>query len=266
MKTIEQLVNESLGRRIIITGGAGSLGKAFVKLLMNSNEVIVIDNNEWALAELDLPVEKYLMDFSDWKFDEIPCDVILHLAAYKHINLGEDNVNTFVENNINKTQKLFEEAYKFDVDVLFMSTDKAVEPISVYGYTKAIGESLAKEYDFAIARCGNILSSSGSVIPTWEKAIEDKQPIPITDERMTRYFIEDFDAANQIWDMFKAGKKLIIPKCEKIRLLDLLKMVLNRHGYETPADYEPGIHVTGIRGKEKLEERLVWEGEDGQSI
>jgi FlaA1/EpsC-like NDP-sugar epimerase len=262
MKTIEQLVNETLAKRVLITGGAGSLGRAFVKLLHASHELIVIDSNEWALAELqkEFPdVECYLIDFKDWKFDEIPVDYLLHLAAYKHINLGETNVASFIENNIVKTRKLFEEAFKYNVDTLFMSTDKAVEPVSTYGYTKAIGESMARDYDFAIARCGNILSSSGSVIPTWENAIKNKQPIPITDERMVRYFIEDYVAATQIWDMFKSGEKLIIPKCDEIRLLDLLAMVLKRHGYEKASDYEPGIQVTGVRGREKLKEKLDWD-------
>jgi FlaA1/EpsC-like NDP-sugar epimerase len=272
MKTIEELVNGlPMGRTVLITGGAGSLGKAFVRLLHKDYRVIVIDNSEWAIAELqkEFPdVECYLMDFADWKFDEVPCDYILHLAAYKHINLGEENPMAFIENNLTKTEKLFREAYKYNVDLLYMSTDKAVEPISTYGYTKALGESLAKDFDFAIARCGNILSSSGSVIPTWEDAIKKQSPIPITDERMTRWVIEDYDAANQIWDMFKSGKKLIIPKCKNIRILDLLAEVLKRHGYDAVSDlvsgtnaYPSGIYIIGLRNKEKLEEKLTWEDE-----
>ena len=265
MKTIEQLVNEiPMGRTVLITGGAGSLGRAFVKLLHKDYRVVVIDSNEWAIAELqkEFPdVEVYLDDFVNWRFDEVPCDYLIHLAAYKHINLGEENPMAFIENNVLKTKKLFQEAYKYNVDTLFMSTDKAVEPISTYGYTKAIGENLAKDFDFAIARCGNILSSSGSVIPTWEDAINNKRPIPITDERMTRWVIEDFDAVNQIWDMFKSGKKLIIPQCTEVRLLDLLTMVLKKHGYDKASDYEPGIQVIGLRNKEKLSEKLFWEDE-----
>jgi len=265
MKTIEQLVNEiPMGRTVLITGGAGSLGKAFVRPLHKDYRVVVIDSNEWAIAELqkEFPdVEVYLDDFVNWRFDEVPCDYLIHLAAFKHINLGEENPMAFIENNVLKTKKLFQEAYKYNVDLLFMSTDKAVEPISTYGYTKAIGENLAKDFDFAIARCGNILSSSGSVIPTWENAIKNELPIPITDDRMTRWVIEDFEAVNQIWDMFKAGKKLIIPKCTEVRLLDLLTMVLKKHGYDKASDYEPGIQVIGLRNKEKLSEKLTWEDE-----
>lgn len=271
MRPIEELVNESLKNTILITGGAGSLGRAFCRLLHSNYNVIVIDNSEWAVAELqkEMPdIEVYLMDFEDWRFDELPCDYILHLAAYKHINLGELSAKQFIKNNIDKTIKLFDEAFRYNVDLLFMSTDKAVEPISVYGYTKALGEELAKSYGFAVARCGNILSSNGSVIPTWEECIKNQKPIPITDERMTRWVIEDYDAVNQIWDMFKKGEKLIIPKCTEMRLLDLLREVLKRHGYDAVSDlitgsnaYPSGVEITGIREKEKLSEKLRWDWE-----
>jgi FlaA1/EpsC-like NDP-sugar epimerase len=262
MKTIEEMINEmEMNRTVLITGGAGSLGKAFIRLLHKDYKVIVIDNSEWAIAEIqkEFPdVETHLMDFADWKFDRVPTDFILHLAAYKHINLGEVNHESFMENNVYKTERLFNEAYKYNVNLMFMSTDKAVEPNSFYGYTKAMGEDLALDHDFAIARCGNILASSGSVIPVWEKCIEEGTPIPITDERMTRWFIEDYDAAAQIWDMFMSGEQLIIPKCKEIRILDLLKMVLERHG-KTIDDVT--VAVTGTRGAEKLSEKLKWDNE-----
>lgn len=262
MKTIEEMVNEiPMNRTVLITGGAGSLGKAFCRLLHKDYKVVVIDNSEWAVAELqkEMPdVEVHLMDFADWKFNEIPCEFVLHLAAYKHINLGEVSHTAFLENNVHKTQRLLEEAYQYNVNLMFMSTDKAVEPTSFYGYTKAMGEDMALAHNFAVARCGNILSSSGSVIPTWEKAIGEGTPIPLTDERMKRFFIEDHDAVLQIWDMFMGGEQLIIPKCEEIRLLDLLKMVLERHG-KTIEDVT--VDIIGTRGTEKLQEKLMWDDE-----
>lgn len=263
MKTMEELVNEiPMTETVLITGGAGSLGKAFVRLLHKTHRVVVIDSNEWAVAELrkEYPdVEVHLMDFADWRFDQIPCEYVLHLAAYKHIDIGEESVMTFVDNNINKSALLFEEAFKYNVNLMFMSTDKAVEPTSVYGYTKAIIEQLAFNSMFAVARSGNFINSSGSVIPTWEKAINDEAPIPITDERMKRWVIEDYDAALQIWDMFKSGKQLIIPKCKEVRIMDLLTTVLKRHGYEKASDYKPGIEIIGRRPGEKLTEKLEWE-------
>jgi FlaA1/EpsC-like NDP-sugar epimerase len=244
---------------IIITGGGGSLGQTFAKKLHKEHKVTLIDNNEWSLAQCQLPVEKLLMDFSDWKFDRHPCDLVIHCAAYKHVNLGEENVESFIENNIGKTTRLFREAYKYNSDVLFISTDKAVEPISVYGVTKFMGERLCRTFNFAVVRLGNILSSNGSVIPLWEKQIENKEPITITDERMVRYVIEDYDAVNQIWDIYMSGKKLIIPKCKEIRLLDLLTEVLVKHGL-TISDVN--VNVIGMRPGEKLREVLKWEDEE----
>lgn len=246
--------------KILLTGGAGSLGKAFVRLLKD-HDLTVIDSNEWALAELqaEFPKVKCILDdFVNWRFAQEPAEVLIHLAAYKHVEIGEDNVPTFISNNIVKTEILFREAQTYNTDILFISTDKAVEPISLYGFTKAIGERLARYYGGSVARLGNILSSSGSVIPIWEKAIAEGRPIPITDERMVRYFIEDFDAANQIWHEFLKGEKLIIPKCEEIRLMDLLREVLTRHG-KTIADI--GVEVIGLRPGEKIREKLTWEDE-----
>ena len=260
MKSIEEMVNE-IKKTVVITGGAGSLGKAFCRMLHKTHNVIVIDNSEWAVADLqkELPdVECYLMDFADWSFSEMPCDYLLHLAAFKHVNLGEVSHWAFLENNVVKTEILFREAANAGVDVLFVSTDKAVEPISFYGYTKAIGEDLAEGHGFAVARLGNIINSSGSVIPTWESCIENGLPIPVTDERMTRYVIEDFDAVNQIWDMFKSGKRLIIPQCSEHRILDILTQVLSKHG-KTISDVT--IEKIGLRPGEKLKEELRWEDE-----
>ena len=243
---------------IIITGGGGSLGQAFARRLYKTHKVTLLDNNEWSLAQCTLPVEKLLMDFSDWIFGEHPADVIIHCAAYKHVNLGEENVQAFIDNNITKTSNLFSEAYKYNTDILFISTDKAVEPISLYGVSKYVGECLCRSYDGAVVRLGNILSSSGSVIPLWEKQIEEKKPITITDERMVRYVIEDYEAVDQIWDQFKAGKKLIIPQCKEVRMLDMLTDVLKRHDL-TIKDVK--VNIVGIRPGEKIREKLRWEEE-----
>jgi len=243
-------------KRVLVTGGAGSLGQCFVNLLTASPlyEVISIDNNEWAVAANG----GRLMDFDDFDFEAEPIDCVIHCAAYKHIDLGENNPVPFIITNIVKTMYMFMKLQRHGIPFVFISTDKAVQPISLYGFTKAIGEKLALFFGGSLARLGNIISSSGSVIPLWEKAIANQEPIPITDERMTRYFIEGADAANQIWWEFQNGERVIIPKCQKIRLLDLLTEVLKKHGYDNASDYEPGITVIGMRPGEKLEEVLEW--------
>jgi len=246
---------------ILITGAGGSLGQEFIKQLYKYHYLIAIDNNEWSIAEIrdKYPKVKFLLeDFVEWKFDQDPVDLIIHCAAYKHINLGEDNVNSFIDNNIIKTRKLFAEAYKNNADILFISTDKAVEPISLYGFTKAIGERLAKHYNGYVARLGNILLSSGSVIPIWENSIQNNKPIPITDLKMKRYVIEVSKAVEAIWQGYLSGQKLIIPICRKIQLKDLLQEVLKKH-HKSLEDVD--IEIIGRRPGEKLEEKLRWKDE-----
>jgi FlaA1/EpsC-like NDP-sugar epimerase len=254
----------AIKKHILITGG-GSVGKAFVRLLHDKHHLTVIDSNEWVLAEIkdDFPKVKIkLMDYADWVYQEDPCEVIIHTAAYKHVNFGEVDTHAFIENNITKLEKLIKEANKYNVDIVFTSTDKAVEPISVYGATKMIGEALIRNYENGyVVRMGNILSSTGSVIPVWENCIKEAKPIPITDERMTRYVIEDYAAVDQIWDQYNAGNKLIIPLCEEVRIMDMLADVLFRHGFDSPADYAPGVHTIGLRPGEKLSEKLRWDNE-----
>ncbi len=244
---------------ILITGAGGMLGRAFVKHLQKENEIIAIDNNEWAVAELEQEFPKitiHLKDFQKWRFDQDPCDLVIHCAAYKHVNLGENNVHTFIDNNVRKTAELFAEAYKNNADILFISSDKAVEPISAYGYTKALGELLAKEYNGHIARLGNILSSYGSVIPAWEKSIKENKPIKITDPNMTRYVIDVDKSVKEIWQGYEQKDKLIIPDCREVNIMDLLKEVFKKHNIK-----DHRIEYVGIRAGEKMSEKLRWDYE-----
>jgi FlaA1/EpsC-like NDP-sugar epimerase len=246
---------------VLLIGGAGSLGKAFARYLHNDYKVTVLDSSEWSCAELEqeLPdVEVILKDMEKWSFAQNPCNTVVVLAAYKHLPLGEKNTHSFIENNLVKTGKVLAEAYKHNVNILFISSDKAVEPISAYGYTKALGECLTRQYEASVARLGNIINSSGSVIPVWEKAIEQGKPLRITDPDMTRYMIHEDDAVKQIWEQFLKGEKLIIPDMpEPIKLIHLAQTILELH--KKPIDYP--IEIIGIRKGEKMSEKLKWDHE-----
>jgi FlaA1/EpsC-like NDP-sugar epimerase len=252
-------------KNVLITG-AGSLGEAFIRLLHQEVSLLVIDNNEWTVARLEKTyphVHFMLEDFAEWKYDQNPVEAIIHTAAYKHLPLAEANPNAFIDNNLIKLRKLFAEASKFDVGLLFISSDKAVEPCSTYGYTKALGEALARYYNFSIARLGNILNSSGSVIPVWEDAISRHLPIPVTDRAMIRHYIDVDVAVKTIWPAFaKSDRKLITPPCERLSLDELLAKTLLKHGLNGS---EVTIEEIGIRPGEKLAEKLRWDYESDTS-
>jgi FlaA1/EpsC-like NDP-sugar epimerase len=252
-------------RTILVTGAGGSLGKEFVKYLIAQKQIVIgLDSCEWSVAELknDYPQIKVLLkDIGMWRFDQDPCDLVINCAAYKHVGMGEENPHDFIDNNLVKTGKLFSEAYKNGADILQISSDKAVEPISTYGFTKALGEKLCSHYNGHIARLGNVLDSSGSVIPVWEQAIREGKKIKVTDLEMTRYLIDVDKAVREIWNQYLEGKKLIIPDMGKpVKLYDILLKVLKKHHLDY-ADIQNRIEIIGMRRGEKMNERLRWEWE-----
>ena len=242
--------------KILVTG-MGTIGNEFIKqLLERGDEVTAVDNNEWAVASYpDHPkLKKHLSDFFriGGRFD-----LVIHTAAYKHVDLIEKNKKAAYYNNIGATYWLYRETK--GSKILFISTDKAVEPKSYYGETKQEGERLTYKHGGIVARLGNVLASSGSVIPKWEKCIEDSQPIPITDWKMTRYFIPVDKAVDKILKLWKIAKpkQVIIPDMGKpIALKKIFKQVLAKHHlWRYPTE------IIGKRKGEKLHEKLHWKDE-----
>lgn len=247
-------------KKVFITGIAGTLGKEFARQLQDTYEVHGCDNSEWAVVEARKELTKVknitLTDYAPLFWNG---DFFIHCAAYKHVDQGEKDPISFISNNISKWNSILP---YLRGRILFISTDKAVEPISVYGYTKALGEHLTRYYGGSVARLGNIISSNGSVIPLWENAIENNLPIPVTDLRMTRYMISANDAVKYIWQRFLKRDKLIIPEMGKpMKLKEIITLVLKRHGYKSFNAYKPGIKIIGMRAGEKLEEKLKWPNE-----
>ena len=240
--------------RVFITGITGTLGKAFSDHLQSlGHEVCGIDHNEERVAEMRRTnPDVKIGDFVD--ADLTKCSVVLHLAALKHIDLCETSPSACVDNNVVKTLNLFRNAHRYGVDILFMSTDKAVEPCSVYGYSKALMEKVALELGGSIARSGNILASNGSVLNIWEKQIQNDEPLTLTHWDMHRYFISPEHLAERVWDLYLKGEKVIIPEMDlDIMLVDLAAETLRKHGKD-PDDYP--IKFTGLRPGEKLREKL----------
>lgn len=244
--------------KVFITGITGTLGVAFTDYLLNLGyNVSGIDHNEERLSAfkaLRPNCDVRLGDFVDVDFSQSKPDVLLHLAAFKHIDLAEENPSACILNNVIKTHSLFQNAHRNKVAIVFMSTDKAVEPCSVYGYTKALVEKMTLELGGAFIRSGNIIASNGSVLNIWDSAITEGKPVKVTHKDMNRYFISPENLAKRAWTLYLNGEKKIIPEMDmNVNLLDLAKERIQSHGRD-PETYP--IEFTGLRRGEKLKEKL----------
>lgn len=246
--------------KILLTGITGTIGIAFTELLLEEgHKVYGVDHNEERVAQLKTKypdIHVALGDFSNVDFEDKGFDLLIHLAAFKHIDLCEKNTVACVMNNVIDTHHLFRNAYKNKVKILFMSTDKAVEPTSMYGFSKALGEGMAREYGGAFARSGNVIASNGSVMKIWDDAIEQGEPLKLTHKDIKRFFISPESLVKQIWTQYKAGVKEIIPEMDReVYLIELAEEKLNKVG-RSIKDYP--IEYIGLRPGEKLSEVLQW--------
>lgn len=256
--------------KFLITGIAGTWGREFtLQLAEAGHEVVGVDNTEKSVAEFrrDFPeVKVYMEDFGEFQFGE-KYDYVIHLAAYKHIDLGEVNVSSCVENNVVKTISLYNRAKENGAKIVFVSTDKAVEPKSVYGYTKALGERLTWEMGGTVIRSGNIIGSNGSVVHIWRDAIKNQRPLKVTDLNMVRYFIRVEDAVKKSIDGILAGDRLtIVDIGGPLTLGQIIENILRESGIDSLEDYKPGIEIIGKRPGERLIDKIRWEEEENGEI
>lgn len=262
-------------KTILITGGTGSLGRCFAKRLLEEdlcNKVIIFSRDEWKQWEMrqsdplfNHPKIRYFLgDVRDRlrlarAFQEV--HFILHAAALKQVPAAEYNPSEFVNTSILGAMNIIDEAINAKVEkVIALSTDKAVNPINLYGATKLCSDKLfvagnsyvgARGYPtLAVVRYGNVIGSRGSVIPFWAKLIaEGAASLPITDERMTRFWITLDQAVDFVIHSFKEsrGGEIFIPKIPSMHILDLAKVIAPHLPYFTQ----------GIREGEKLHELMI---------
>ncbi len=262
-------------KRILITGGAGSIGSELVRQLVAKNKVFLLDQDEtgmfdavekykqeglWAHGRVgDVRDEKTLADvFSDFK-----PQYIFHAAALKHVTPGEWYPREYVNTNILGTLNLIEQAKKWECveKFVFISTDKAVQSNSIMGATKRVSEIIVRNQGrgFVVVRFGNVLGSRGSVIPLWQKQIEEGKPLTVTDERMTRYMMTIEEAVELVLQAAQAGEGgeiFCLDMGEKVNILKLAKGVLEE--LRKP-NY---LKMIGTRPGEQLTERLMFEEEE----
>jgi UDP-N-acetylglucosamine 4,6-dehydratase len=261
-----------LSEKFLITGITGTAGQAFVRELSPKYEVVGVDRNEERIAWMRYhypEVKIVTADFADYRFDGSETHVV-HLAAMKHIDQCEQHPSTAIKENLFKTHILLDNAEKqigFDKYLFtYMSTDKACDPASVYGYTKYLAERLVMSYNSHVGspcrviRSGNLYGSNGSVVPLWRSAIQDMKPIMLTDDSMKRYFITPDHMAQQVCQQVLLTDTVpqapFIPKMDMHTTMgEILDKLLDEYGY-TRDDYPGGIIVTGLRPGEKMEEAL----------
>lgn len=282
----ELISKKAKGKNFLITGGAGSIGSEIVRQLYDSEakSVVVVDSWEEGVFNLleELPpkhysgrpkLKAYIGSIRDKKrIEEIlglsHIDVIIHVAAYKHVSLMEDNQDEARKTNYLGTKNMLDLAVKHSIkDFVLISTDKAVNPSCVMGETKRAAELLVRSYAkknpksrFCAVRFGNVLNSSGSIVPKFLKQIRSRSAVTITDMAMTRYFMSIPEAVSLVlssWIISKNGQILILDMGEPVKILDLAINLIKMHGLEPHIDVV--IKEIGIRPGEKIHEQLAYD-------
>lgn len=263
-------------KRILIIGGTGALGKTLIKKYQIKNDILVLSRDEHKHVALEKEdwvnnnsVKFRIGDVKDKdsirnSIEDYKPDVVINAAALKHVPICEDNPFESVNVNIIGHQNLIQ-AVKWSnhriETLIFVSTDKACKPINVYGMSKAISERLYVEYanqqneiKVCLVRYGNVLESTGSVIPFFKKLLnEGKTTLPITDMRMTRFLLT-LDRATDLIDWAYENDThgmIAIPKVESFSIPSIAKALLKWKGIDGD------LNVVGIRPGEKLHEEMI---------
>jgi len=270
------------GKRILVTGGAGSIGSELVRQLINlkASSVIVYDNAEASMFHLEQEISrsnphsyiKYVIgDVRDKYrleevFDSFKPNIVFHAAAYKHVPMMESNPIEAIKTNVLGTMNVSNIAYMNEVEKFVMvSTDKAVNPTNIMGATKRIAELYTQFLEtksatnFIITRFGNVLGSEGSVIPTFIKQIERGGPVSVTHKEVIRYFMTIPEACQLVLQasvLGNGGEIFLFDMGEPVNINDLAKNLI-KHFKSTAI-----IKYIGLRPGEKLYEELLCDGEN----
>lgn len=267
---ISQFIQDKI---IMITGAGGSIGSEIVRqcLKYNAKKLILIDHSEYNLYQLIeelksdklVPIMQSVLNEAllDKVLETYNPEIVVHAAAYKHVPLVEANVEEGILNNVLGTKICIDLSIKHSVKkFIFISTDKAVRPTNVMGTTKRICELYAqnidaKETQIVAVRFGNVLGSSGSVIPKFKAQIEQGGPITVTDPEITRYFMlipEACELVLQTGAIGENGELFILDMGKPVKIVDLARKMIDLSGKKDIA-----IEFTGLRPGEKLYEELL---------
>ncbi len=267
---IENFIKDKV---VLITGAGGSIGSEISRQCkkFGAKQLILLDHSEFNLyqiteelnSDIVIPVMQTVRNFGfiENTFKKYKPQIVIHAAAYKHVPLVEDNILEGISNNIIGTKNCIDLSIKYEVEkFVLISTDKAVRPTNVMGTTKRICELYAQNVqsnstEIVAVRFGNVLGSSGSVIPKFKSQIESGGPITVTHPDITRYFMlipEACELVLQAASIGKGGEIFILDMGEPIKIVDLAKKMIELSGRENIQ-----IEFCGLRPGEKLYEELL---------
>ena len=273
------IVDKFKNSRILITGGAGSIGKEITKQIARSNPkvIIVLDHSELNIYRISkaLKASKVKLILGDIKDENLVINLInkykinyiFHAAAYKHVKFLEENVHGAVKNNVIGTYNLIKAIKGKKINFVFISTDKAVTPKNILGVTKRIGEILIqiifskpdyKGAKFFILRFGNVIGSDGSALPLFLSQIKNNQTISLTHKNISRYFMSIKEACNLVLQSSVSeyiNKTLFLDMGKSIKIIDIIKKMFKVYAKD---DQKLKLKIIGNKFNEKLSERLFY--------
>jgi FlaA1/EpsC-like NDP-sugar epimerase len=281
------IAKELFDRRIMVTGGAGSIGSEIARQVANykPQKLIILDNAETPLYQIQMEIKS---NFPELNFEVVIADVrdkdklehifelykpqvVYHAAAYKHVPLMEDNPSQAIFVNVMGTKNVADTALKFKTEkFVLVSTDKAVNPSNVMGaskriaeiYVQAMQEAFQKNSryitNYVTTRFGNVLGSNGSVVPLFKRQIAEGGPLTITHPDIIRYFMTIPEACQLVLEagaMGNGGEIYIFDMGEAVKIIDLAKKIIKLAGFIPNKDID--IKIIGLRPGEKLYEELL---------
>ena len=274
------------GKRVLVTGAGGSIGSELCRQLLSggASRLYLFGHGENSIYQIDkelhllqeegvgekaaiVPIIGDLKDSSymDYILSQLKADAVFHTAAYKHVPMMEANPVAAIENNVFGTENLINASIKHGISrFVHISTDKAVEPISIYGVSKYLCENMVLEAaqkggtDFVVVRFGNVLGSRGSIVPLFQQQIEKGGPVTVTHPDVRRYFMTISEACSLVLKTGGVGENgglYLLDMGEPVRIRELAEQLIRFHGYEPETEIK--IEYVGLRAGERMDESLL---------
>ncbi|MCL2412114.1 MAG: polysaccharide biosynthesis protein [Treponema sp.] len=297
---LKQSLSYVRGKRVLVTGAGGSIGSELCRQLLSggASRLYLLGHGENSIYQIDkelrilqdegvgekatiVPIIGELKDsaYVDYILTHLKADVIFHTAAYKHVPMMEENPAAAIENNVFGTENLVKSAVKHGIThFVHISTDKAVDPVSVYGVSKFICEQMVldaaknsvsntehsgKNPTFVIVRFGNVLGSRGSIVPLFQQQIDKGGPVTVTHPDVRRFFMTISEACSLVLKAGGIGENgmlYLLDMGEPVRIRDLAEQLIRFHGYDPETEIK--IEYIGLRPGEKLDETLISKSEE----